>query len=183
MQFSAPPVFGFGASQTQQQQQHQAGQPVTPFGFTGAVQIGKPLFDMSATAGSTLFSERAPFGKHDAGQQQPQARDDAKHEPHRRFLEPPPQLGGPGGGARSDAFKHSAGVRHRGTFLGLSKGGTANFGFIKPEAEGQNVFVHGSNLAEDLQAGQTVDYELAPHEQVRGRLYLDAWFVCIAAAS
>lgn len=56
----------------------------------------------------------------------------------------------------------------KGTFLGLSKGGSANFGFIRPsDGDGtDNVFVHGSNLPEGLEAGAPVEYCLALHEQV-----------------
>ena len=65
---------------------------------------------------------------------------------------------------------------HRGEFLGLAKGGVANFGFIKPAdaaggaGGGGNIFVHKSNIKmgragdAELSVGQRVRYRLAPHE-------------------
>ncbi len=123
------------------------------------------MFEITTT-GSRLLDQPSPFGKHHASQQPSHTRDDGRHEVQRRFLEPPPHISTASGFRAEKHSNFAPGGRHRGTFLGLSKGGTANFGFIKPETDGQNVFVHGSNLAEDLQAGQIVDYELAPHEQV-----------------
>ncbi len=163
--FAPARTFGFGAPPTA----HPFASP-SPYTFEN-VELGKPPFDVS-TAGSSLLDDGGPgpvFIKSQTSHQET-AGGAAEHGQQRRHLELPPHVGSSTFGSQLDKGLTAGpppGIKYTGTFLGLSKGGTANFGFIKPESEGQNVFVHSSNLAENLQSGQMVEYELAPHEQVR----------------
>ena len=75
---------------------------------------------------------------------------------------PPAAAWSPFGGAAPSASAPGAPAgpgagAQRGVFLGLSKGGSANFGFITPDSAGMaNVFVHRTNLPDGLCAGDRV---------------------------
>ena len=110
------------------------------------IERGKPIFNLSGVGGFTLL-----------GQSVITAADGAARE----------------GSTEAYTGMTGAGEVHEGEFLGLAKGGVANFGFIKPVAPAGggggtgNIFVHKSNLkpaSADLAAGQRVRYRLAPHD-------------------
>jgi len=133
-------------------------------GVSGArIQRGMPIFDLSQGAGlGAVRGSSGGFGLLPPGSALP--------------------AGGAGGTEGDGEYTGMMGegeVRH-GEFLGLAKGGLANFGFIKPavadaggDASG-NIFVHKSNIkytkdGGDLQTGQRVTYRLAPHGAPSGR--------------
>ena len=116
-------------------------------GLSGArIERGKPIFNLSGVGGFSLLGQSAIT-----------AADGAARE----------------GSTEAYTGMTGEGEVHEGEFLGLAKGGVANFGFIKPVAPAGggggtgNIFVHKSNLkpaSVDLAAGQRVRYRLAPHD-------------------
>ncbi|EKX44671.1 hypothetical protein GUITHDRAFT_139599 [Guillardia theta CCMP2712] len=70
----------------------------------------------------------------------------------------------------SQSFRVISQEWSEGEFLGLAKGGTANFGFIRPKGtSGPNIFVHKSNIHDEVQTGDVVKYQLAPHEPLSSK--------------
>lgn len=162
-------------------------------GFSfGKVPMSNPMFDSSTGAGPVFdagIRNAEDRGVNPAGMiASGLAQSSQQHSPPmsvHRTLQPPPFVTQDTqttniqaentfpGSANAQTTTHayyapSSKQTNFGVFLGLSKGGTANFGFIKPEdGDGHNVFVHMSNLEEGLAAGHSVVYDLAPHEQVR----------------
>lgn len=152
------PSFSFGPSSG------------SPFGggasISGQFPASKPPFDLSQPSGMAGGfggiggTSASPFSLPSANATSP--------SPTTMFgisnsaAEQQGSFGLSGAEAGADSKQH-----YKGTFLGLSKGGSANFGFIRPsDGDGtDNVFVHGSNLPEGLEAGAQVQYSLALHEQ------------------
>jgi len=147
--------FGVGLAQAVA-----GGVGISGTGISGTrIERGKPIFDLSGVGGGGVGSVGAGlFGG---------------------LAQPPQTATATAGGVENGGEEYTGivgeGETHDGEFLGLAKGGGANFGFIKPAAPAGggggsgNIFVHKSNIkhvvgTDELGAGQPVRYRLAPHE-------------------